>query len=146
MKHLIFILLPILFIFSCNTEEAGNVKSESEDSVIIKENDKNEIPDEKVELLLETIDSEEIVQTKVSSEYRGEKIDLYICEGGLSKVSSEDIFVDIPENAEQIISGFYAGLSTTIYITEEDTKFVVHIIIQDESGGSEEKVLTVFEK
>ncbi len=147
MKHLIFILLSIVLIISCNSEENDNNISTSEDTVIVEENLTDKKPVEKPELLLETINSEEIVQTKLTSEFKGEKIDLYICEGGLSKVSKEDVFlVDIPENAEQIISVFHAGLSTTIYLIEEDTKFVVHIIKQDESGESEEKVLTVFEK
>ena len=147
MKHLIFILLSIVFIISCNSEENGSNTSVSEDTVIVAENDTDEKSVEMPELLLETIESEEIVQTKLTSEYKGKKIDLYICDGGLSKVTKEDIFlVDIPENAEQIINGFYAGLSTTIYLIEEETRFVVYIIKQDESGESEEQVLTVFEK
>ena len=63
-----------------------------------------------------------------------------------SKVSIEEVYVDIPENAEQIINGFNAGLSTTIYLIEEDAKFVVYILKVDETGFSDNKVLTVFEK
>ena len=147
MKLITFILLPIVLFFSCNSTENDNSISNTKDSVIITENftDKNTV--EKPVFFLKTIDSEEIVQTKLTSEYKGEKNDLYICEGGLNKVSKEDVFlVDIPENAEQIINGFYAGLSTTIYLIEEETKYVVHIIKQDESGESDKQVLTVFEK
>ena len=143
MKCLIYVFLSILFVFSCNTAENSNENSESKDSVTVTEK-----KSEKIELLLSSIQFDGMAQTKVTSDYKDNKIDLYICEGGLSKVSADDVMtVDIPENAEQIITGFHSGLSTTIYIVEEETKFIVDIVKIDEADGNpDKKVLTVFEK
>ena len=145
MRRLIFVLLSVVFVFSCNTAENNNDNSASEDSVIVKEKEKTS---EKVELLLSSIQFDGMAQTKVTSDYKNNKLDLYICEGGLSKVSSEDVMtVDIPENAEQIISGFNAGLMTVIYIIEEDTKFVVYLVKVDEADGNpDKKVIAEYEK